>query len=483
MKRFPVATRALAALGAVMLFAGAAPAAAPNILLILADDMAWSDLGCYGSAACETPRLDRLAAEGMRFTDAYAAAPLCSPSRAALLTGKSPARLGFEFVTKWETDRPIQWPEHKVKPPPYKLNLPLDELTIAELLGDAGYETGLVGKWHLNSHHEFYNGWSPIFGPRHQGFQYAVETFGSHPWGYRGVEEPSFDDFPRGTYAPDDLTDAAIRFLDKRDRGRPFLLFVSHYYVHTPVRSRGSWLDRKYRRKLGANAPRERVLYGGFVETLDHHIGRLLDALDRAGDTRNTVVIFTSDNGGHPEYAVNAPLRGSKWHLYEGGIRAPLIVRWPGRVEPGTTNSSIVLGTDIFTTIAEVAGVSPPESQGLDGVSFVPALRGEPLRRSMPAVWHFPYYHPEKGYPEQADEAGVGDPFVAKTRPLSAIREGKYKLLYLHEDESVELYDLSADIREQRNLSRRLPGRATELRARLLAYLDSVNARMPARLP
>lgn len=463
-------------------FGGLLFAAPPNVLLILADDLAWSDLGCYGSRACETPHVDQLAAEGIRFTDAYAAAPLCSPSRAALLTGKSPARLQFEFVTKWVHDQPIRWPEHKVVPPPYTLNLPVEEVTIAELLADAGYRTGMVGKWHLNSHHETYSGWSPIYGPRQQGFQFAVETFGSHPWAYRGTEAPSFGHLAPGLYAPDDLTDAAIEFIEKAQASEPFFLFVSHFYVHTPVKPRGGWLEGKYRRKLGPEASRERVLYGGFVETLDHHIGRLLEALERTGRASETLVIFTSDNGGHPEYAVNAPLRGSKWHLYEGGIRVPMILRWPGKVKPGTTSNAVVVGTDLFATIAEIATVTTNNPDDLDGASLAEHLAGGPVRRTHPMVWHFPYYHPERGFPKYASRIGVGDEFVAQTRPLSAIREGRYKLLYFHEDQRVELYDLTDDIGEQHELSRRQPDVAERLRSKLLAYLAESGARLPEHL-
>ncbi|MCP5109437.1 MAG: sulfatase [bacterium] len=456
-------------------------ARSPNILLILADDLAWSDLGCYGGQACETPHLDRLATEGMRFTDAYAAAPLCSPARAALLTGKSPARLRFEFVTKWADDKAPRWPEHKVAPPPYTLNLPLEEETIAELLAGAGYQTGIVGKWHLNTHHETYNGWSPVFGPRRQGFAYAVETFGSHPWAWRGKQAPSFENLAPGAYAPDELTDAAIEFIEDGEAGSPFFLFVSHFYVHTPVAERGGWLKRKYRRKLGPGVSEKRVLYGGFVETLDHHFGRLLQALDEQGLAEETVVVFTSDNGGHPEYAANAPLRGSKWHLHEGGIRVPMIVRWPGHVEAGGTSDAVVLGTDLFATMAELAGVPSRTPDGLDSNSFTASLRGEPLERTRPAVWHFPYYHPEKGFPDTAARIGIGDEFVARTRPLSAIREGRYKLLYFHEDERVELYDLASDIGERHNLAPQRPRLTRELRAKLLAYLERVDARFPER--
>ena len=414
----------------------------PNIVLILADDLAWSDLGCYGSTRCETANLDRLARQGMRFTDAYAAAPICSPSRAALITGKTPARLNFEFVTKWRTDVMPTGGSRKVTPPPYTYDLPLEERTIAEALRDAGYRTGIAGKWHLNSHHQTYLGWSPKFGPLQQGFEWGRETFGSHPWAFRGQDDP-YEEVTDGAYGPDSLTDDAIDFLSQDDE-KPFFLYVAYPYVHTPVHARGSWLKEKYRKKLGPSATDKQVLYGGFVETLDHHVGRLVDAVDRLGLAEDTLIVFTSDNGGHPEYAVNAPLRGSKWNLYEGGIRVPLIVRWPSEVETGTTSGVPVSGTDWFATLAEAAGAADTAP---DSMSLLELLRGgatEPFEQRE-LIFHFPYYHPEKGYDEMPPEIGVADGFISQTKPVSAIRVGQKKLLYFWEDGRTELYDLDGD--------------------------------------
>ena len=445
----------------------------PNIVLILADDLAWSDLGCYGSTRCETPNLDRLAAQGMRFTDAYAAAPLCSPSRAALMTGKTPARLNFEFVTKWRADVLPTRGSRKVTPPPYTYDLPLEERTIAEVLRDAGYRTGMAGKWHLNSHHETYLGWSPEFGPLQQGFQWGRETFGSHPWAFRGGDDP-YEDLDDGEYAPDSLTDDAIEFMS-REREEPFFLYVAYPYVHTPVHARGRWLVEKYREKLGPHATDKQVLYGGFVETLDHHVGRLVDAVDELGLAENTLIVFTSDNGGHPEYAVNAPLRGGKWNLYEGGIRVPLLVRWPGEVRGGSTSAAPVSGADWFATLAEAAGVA---DSAPDSLSLLPLLRGGPSepfeRREL--IFHFPYYHPEKGYDEMPPAIGVADGFVSQTRPVSAIRVGQRKLLYFWEDGGAELYDLDGDLSE----SRQLNADEHDLKERLLRALDAAGARKPA---
>lgn len=450
----------------------------PNVLLILADDLAWSDLGCYGSKLCETPRLDRLAGEGVRFTDAYAAAPLCSPARAALLTGKTPARLRFEFVTKWLRDKVPTGPLHPLVPPPYTYNLPLDERTLAEALGDVGYRTGIVGKWHLNTHHETYNGWSPTHGPRQQGFAWARETLGSHPWAFQERDDERFADLEHGEYAPDDLTDAAIEFLETRD-DRPFFLFVSHFYVHSPVRARGDWLFEKYRRKLGPEATENQVLYGGFVETLDHHVGRLLDTLGEQGLADDTLVLFTSDNGGNPDFAVNAPLRGGKWNLYEGGIRVPLLVRGPGAAA-GETRSAPVNAPDLFATIADLAGA--PEAAP-DGRNLAAVLAGDAALAERDLVWHFPYYHPEKGYAEALDAIGVDDGEKSKTQPQSAIRRGRHKLLYFYEDQRAELYDLVADPAEQNELSAARPGLARKLESRLRRYLESVNARMAVPNP
>ena len=462
----------------VLLFLAAAgllsAAERPNVLLILADDLAWSDLSCYGSTRCETPNLDRLASHGMRFTDAYAAAPLCSPSRAALLTGKTPARLGFEFVTKWRDDVMPTGGPRTLDPPPYTFELPLAERTIAEALGDAGYRTGMIGKWHLNAHHETYLGWSPEFGPLQQGFQWGRETFGSHPWAFQSAKDDPYADLPPGEYAPDSLTDEAIEFMGQGG-DEPFFLYVAYPYVHTPVRSRGKWLDAKYRKKLGPDATDKQVLFGGFVETFDHHVGRLVAAVDRLGLAGDTLIVFTSDNGGHPEYSVNAPLRGSKWNLYEGGIRVPLIVRWEGEVQAGSVSGAPVSGTDWFSTLAEAAGA---KERAPDSLSLLSLLRGgsEAPFEQRQLIWHFPYYHPEKGYEEAPPAIGVADGVTSQTRPVSAIRVGRRKLLYFWEDGRTELYGLDGDPAEGRALDG-----GSELKAKLLGALEAAGARKPVR--
>ncbi len=464
----------------------------PNILLIYVDDLGYSDLSCYGRAygntLTETPNIDRLAAEGMRFTNAYAAAPLCSPSRAALLSGKSPARLNFEFVTKYEKDQ-FAWDdpewvsrfeEMPLIPPPYTLALPLEEETLAEVLNKQGYNTGIVGKWHVAPHYKRYKGWSPTLGPSQQGFVWAEETFGAHPYGYtKGEQAPEYAD---GQFPVDTLTEQAIRFLEEnKGSPDPFFLYVSHYYVHTPLSNRIEWLIEKYRQKAGDDVSEAQIKYAAFVETMDHYVGQLLDALEASGLKDNTMVVFTSDNGGHPEHAFNRPLRGSKWHLYEGGIRIPMMVRWPGQVEPGAVSAVSVIQTDLLPTFVEVAG-GVNQNDELDGQSLVPLFNQDPAFEDRSLFWHFPYYHPEgQSFYEASEEVGVEDEFKARTLPQSAIRKGEHKLLYFYEDERVELYNLATDVQESNDLASGEPELAESMKNELLQYLKAVNARLPLR--
>ncbi|MCB1224412.1 MAG: sulfatase [Verrucomicrobiales bacterium] len=461
----------------MLLAAGAVHAAdRPNIVFILADDLAWSDLACYGHPFHETPNLDRLAAQGMRFTQAYAPAPICSASRVAILTGKTPARLGFEFVTKDKAGtQPIK--DTPLKAPPFTLNLPLEEVTMAEALAPAGYATGFYGKWHVSQHHGGYLGWSPTHGPLQQGFAEGSSDFGSHPYAYRNEKDLKDREVEDGTFPEDTLTDQAIDFL-RRHRDERFFLDLCEYYVHDPIHSRCTWLIEKYRAKLPKGSLPIRADYAAMVETLDHNVGRILHELDALHLTNDTLVVFMADNGGHPDYTTNAPLRGSKWNLYEGGIRVPFIVRWPGHVKPGVVSDTVVTGCDLFPTFCEVADAHPPEAER-DGVSLLPAFAtpGLELVRSQPLVWHFPYYHPEKNFHARRSEIGVGDFETSQTRPHSALRIGDEKLLLFEEDGSVELYRLSDDLGEQQELSNREADVAERLRERLLDYLQSVDAR------
>ncbi|CAD71529.1 MAG TPA: arylsulfatase [Rhodopirellula baltica] len=449
----------------------------PNILFILADDLAWSDLGCYGHPWHDTPHLDRLASEGARFTQAYSPAPICSASRASILTGKTPARLQFEFVTKNEPGRQkIDFPT-PMSAPPLTLNLPLEEQTIAECLKDEGYQTAFFGKWHVSSHHERYLGWSPTHGPAKQGFEFAEEDYGAHPYDWKRspvatIKEP-------GRFAPDSMVQRVGAFL-RQDHDRPYFAMASSFYVHTPVRTPCQWLREKYDARVPATSKKRnnRIEYAAFLETFDHHVGQILNSLEASGRADRTIVILNSDNGGHPEYTANAPLRGSKWNLYEGGIRVPMIVRWPGVVQPKTEIDRPVIGYDLLPTMVALAGGNPPKC---DGESFAGSLRGDspPTNEQHSLIWHFPYYHPENGFAKAPDSIGIDDFATSRTRPQSAIRRGQFKLLQFAEDNRVELYDLSNDIGELHDLSTQQADLASELQQELRQTLTRQNARFP----
>ncbi|MEO0445018.1 MAG: sulfatase [Verrucomicrobiota bacterium] len=458
----------------------------PNILLILADDLGWSDLACYGNPWFETPHLDRLAREGARFPQAYAAAPICSASRAALLTGKTTARLGFEFVTKPKAG--YQELNTPLLTPPFTLDLPLAEVTLAEMLAGAGYTTGFFGKWHLNQHYERYLGWSPTHGPNAQGFQIAEEDFGNHPYSYWSQKKNRIfeEHLEEGTFLDDSLTQRAIRFLE-RDHQDPFFLMVSHFYVHDPNHTRLKWLHDRYVEKIPPRHPRRDKIahYGAMVTTLDHHVGELLTALRQGGMEENTLVVFTSDNGGHPNYAGNAPLRGSKWNLYEGGIRVPFLVRWPSVVAPDAVVEAPVWSLDLFPTFANLAQTRS-EFSG-DGIDLLPLLRNPEITKDeswkpSPMIWHFPYYHPEKGYADAPENIGVDDGYTSQTKPHSAIRVGSRKLLHFYEDGQNESYQLREPPLEQADESQSGITHA-DLNDQLIRYLDDVGARLPEQNP
>ncbi len=454
----------------------------PNIVLILVDDLGWSDAGCYGHRWHQTPGIDRLADEGMRFTNGYSPAPICSAARASLLTGKTTARLGFEFVTKGESGRQQRDSGQPLITPPFTLNLPLEESTIAEELSRLGYETAFFGKWHVNQHYEQYLGWHPDFGPRQQGFSLAIEDFGDHPYAWKRAPGGT-NDKPADTAAGEFAADSMVRRVTDFIRGRherSYFLMVATFYVHTPVKNRCRWLVEQYESRIPAGLPRRdaRLEYAAFVETLDHHVGAVLAAIDECGQRDNTLVVLLSDNGGHPEYTGNAPLRGSKWNLYEGGIRVPLIARWPGRIAPGSTNDLPVIGYDLLPTFVQLAG---GESTGVDGVSLVPSFSDPAWRPRRSLVWHFPYYHPEQTFSQAGVRIGVDDFQISQTRPQSALRRQDYKLIKFAEDERVELYDLATDLSEQHDLSGELPELAAEMEELLEQQLTEMGARRAVR--
>lgn len=435
----------------------------PNLVFILADDLGWRDLGSYGSSYYETPRLDRLAAEGVRFTDAYAAGNSCSPTRGSIMTGKYPAS---NHLTDWIPGR---------TPPGAKLDIPKwtnylrhAEATLAEAVSDAGYVTAAIGKWHLGK-----RGWWA----EDHGFQVSIggSHAGSHGsmfppyWPAAKIERLGWRPFPGerpGEYLTDRITREAENFLH-RHADQPFFLYLSHYAVHTRVEGRSDLVE-KYRAKkpTGSQTNPE---YAAMVEGLDLSVGAVLDKLDELGVADNTVVIFFSDNGGlskNETITSNKPLRGEKSTAWEGGVRVPLIVKWPGRTPRGAVIDEPVISVDLFPTMLEMAGVDPPAP--VDGKSLVPLLAGEEFERG-PIYWHYPHYN-------------AHTPIITCT-PYGAVREGPFKLIEFYEDNRVELYDLREDISETRDLAAALPDKARELRRKLHEWRDSVGAQMPTPNP
>jgi arylsulfatase A len=434
------------ALAAAAIPTHAAAPARPNIILILADDLGWADLACYGNRFNETPNLDRLAQQGVRFTQFYAG-PVCSPTRATIQAGQNQARVGITVHI------PGHWrPFAKMVEPPVALNLPLEIETPAERLGAAGYKTGYFGKWHLGE---------AEFGPDKQGWQSAIELTGN-------TVPPRVQSASVGERTAEFLTQKAIEFITA-NKDQPFLLQVSHFAVHIPLSTTPELL-RKYQARQPVPGYPSRPEYAGLLEELDQSVGRIVETVDRLGLGRNTLVIFVSDNGGlHKEQGgtittSNAPLRSEKGTIYEGGIRVPCIARWTGSIPAGTQSAAIASTMDFFPTFLAVANVPPPKNQVLDGVNLLPHLRNPaaPLGRDT-LHWHLPHYH--------------------HATPAGAIRQGDWKLIELFEDGALELYNLASDIGESNNLAAKHPDRARSMHAALRAWRKEVQAQMPQRNP
>lgn len=448
----------------------------PNIVFFLVDDLGWADLGCYGSTFYETPHLDRLAADGARFTDAYAACPVCSPTRASILTGRYPWRTRVtDYIAPAGKNQPEQWNRNtQLLPAPYSDRLALDETTLAELLGEAGYATFFGGKWHLGpeGHLPEDQGFDVNLGGGERGGPYGGGKYFS-PYG-----NPRLPDGPPGEHLPDRLANEAVAFL-REHRQQPMLIYLSFYSVHTPLMARDD-LRRKYEEKRqrlqlrpqwgdeGTRKVRlvqEHPVYAGMVEAMDQAVGKVLEGLAELGLANDTIVLFTSDNGGlatsegYP--TSNLPLRAGKGWLYEGGIRVPLIVRWPDVVEGGTVVREPVISIDYLPTLLEVAGVKPPPQLQLDGVSLASLLaeRKPPAPRNL--FWHYPHYGNQGG------------------APGGAIRQGPWKLVEWYEGPTSELYRLDSDPAEQHNLADAHPEQVATMRRALREFLEHSGAVMP----
>ncbi len=441
----------LASLGAA-----AVPRPPLNFIFLLIDDLGWTDLGCFGSPFYETPHIDRLAQGGMRFTNAYAACPVCSPTRAAVMTGQYPARL---HLTDWIPGRK-QWEIARLLTPAFNQQLPLEETTIAEMLKPAGYRSVSIGKWHL--------GREPFY-PDRQGFDLNVAgSERGSPASYFGpFDLPNFKGGASEDYLTDRLTDEAEKFIEQ-NRDRRFFAYLPHYAVHIPLQARKQVIAR-YEAKRTSPGGHNHAVYAAVIEAVDVAVGRLMRKLAGLKIADRTVIIFTSDNGGlrfegsSKTYVTsNAPLRAGKGHLYEGGVRVPLIVHWPGTVKPGTVCDTPVSSIDFLPTIRELAGLEGP---GLDGVSIAPLLRPSGRLRREALYWHYPHYSNQGG------------------APGGSVRAGDWKLIEFYEDGRLELFNLKDDPGERRNLVRREHKRAAELHAMLKRWRTSVNAAMPAPNP
>lgn len=441
-----------------------------NVVFVLVDDLGWRDLGCQGSDLYKTPNIDRLAEGGMRFTDAYAACPVCSPTRAAIMTGKYPARLN---ITDWIPGNDPK--NRKLLGPQDEHQLPLDETTLAEAMRRHGYKTFFAGKWHLGNEGYF---------PEDQGFEHnqGGHHRGSPPGGYYSpYRNPKLTDGPKGEYLPDRLTDESIRFLEQ-NRDQAFLLFLSFYTVHTPIQPCKRLIAENEARVAefeftGPSHSVERngvtklwqdnAAFASMVQAMDENVGRLIKALDELALKDNTVVVFTSDNGGlstkkGPKNPTsNAPLRAGKGWCYEGGIRVPLIVSAPGVTTPGSHCDVPVTSTDLFPTLLNLLGLPDIPQQHLDGLSLVPLLEGAKEWSRESIYWHYPHYH--------------GSTWA----PGAAVRCGDWKLVEFYEEEKIELYNLSQDIGERNDLANTFPKKAQELQNKLHRWQRGIGARMP----
>ncbi len=457
----------------------------PNFVFILLDDMGWKDLGCYGSEFYETPYIDQLAAESMQFSDAYAACPVCSPTRASILTGKYPATVG---ITDWIDNGGSTHPCHgRLIDVPYLKQLPLTETSLATALREGGYATWHVGKWHLGGadHTPQAHG----FGVNIGGCEVGSPGKGGYfsPWSIPALKQA---DVPDGTYLTDYLTNQAVDLIENREKERPFFLNLWYYTVHTPIEAK-AYKIAKYRTKAqrlgldklptfaeGGCFPTEHKqhlriqrrlrqsdpVYAAMIESLDENIGRLLTALDETGERDNTIIIFTSDNGGlataEGSPTCNAPLAEGKGWMYEGGTREPLLVHWPGVTPAQSICDTPVTSPDFYPTLLEMAGLAPRPQQHCDGVSITPLLRGDKLQREA-IFWHYPHYGNQGG------------------TPGSSVRMGDYKLIEFFEDGRLELYNLREDIGETNNLADAQPERTAAMQATLTQWRTHVEAQIP----
>jgi arylsulfatase A len=425
-----------------------------NVVVLVADDQGWPEPGCYGGGrAWPTPNIDRLAASGVRFTQAYAAAPVCSPTRASIMTGKAPARIGLtDWLPGFKADKT---PGRTMDSPPNWVKaLPAEEITLAEALREAGYATAMVGKWHLGGN------------PGAHGFDKVLLP--NHNDSPRWFDHDSAEPKPLGGWKSDALfmddvkTQLAVRWLEEQ-KAKPFFLYVGYNSVHEPIDAEPDLKKRFAKEPAPA--------YAGMQLHLDRSVGILLDALERLRLTRNTAVFYLSDNGATAKGGKgvdNKPLRGVKATTYEGGIRVPFIARVPGHTSPGKVSDTMITTCDIYPTVLELAGLSPRPRQHCDGVSFAGCLDGRPAHLYDSFCWHYPHPVP---YPFEGMNRGL----------MGAIRVGDLKMVENYESGKQELFDLSSDVGERNDLAASRPEDLKRLSKAFHDWLIEVKARMPVR--
>ena len=429
----------------------------PNVLFILIDDMGWMDLGCQGNKNLHTPNIDNLAKEGMRFTDAYAPAPVCSPTRAAIITGQSPARL--QITNHLPHQDRFTPKDSKLLPAKMLNHLSLESETLAERLKiDAHYATAFIGKWHL------YTGRDKKYNPLNQGFDINIGgcSYGGPPTFFDPYRIDFLPDRKKGEYLPNRLADEAIAFIsEQKSKDKPFFVALWNYTVHWPMEAPDKLVE-KYK-SLPVKGYRDHR-YAAMIEAMDIAIGKVLKSLDDLDIAEETLVIFTSDNGPFGGVGDASPLRADKGHLYEGGIRVPLIVRWPGKVEAGVVEKTPVILTDFHPTILAATGLDLNSTIPNDGDNLIPLLEGKKVFKNRALYWHYPNFA-----------------FHRDNRLGSAIREGDHKLLHFYDTDSIELYNLKKDIGEKNDLSDKMPQLAQKLKGKLSSWLKESGALMPTK--
>jgi arylsulfatase A-like enzyme len=425
------------------------------------DDLGWKDVGYMGSGYYETPNIDRLAGQGMIFTQAYANAANCAPTRACLLSGQYSPRHGVYTVASPERGKSG---DRRLIPVSNSRELSLDKITIAEAIQPEGYVSDAIGKWHVGNT------------PGEQGFFVGLDRY---EMGYNGGH---FNE--EGVYLTDELTDKAVQFMI-RNKNSPFFLYLAHHAVHTPIQAKKA-LTEKYSKKEKSGC-HHHATYAAMIESMDESVGRIDRTLKELGLSDNTLFIFFSDNGGHGTYTCHRPLRGGKGMYYEGGIRVPMFVYWPGTVEAGTRCDLPVIGTDFYPTFLELSGATPPVDYPLDGRSLIPLMKGAKQMEWQAIFWHFPAY-----LESYQGLKGDSRDTIFRTRPVSVIRKGEWKLLQFHEEwvldggmkriasnHSVELYNLVNDPGEERDLSQKEIEKRNELLDELLKWQHELHAPVP----